>query len=135
VRSYCRTRSDPGERRADGFAATTWAQSTAVRISEVTNIDSPPATAENSRSVYQLDRSEEDCREAMYNCGQLFNVVKNRFWFAHRWIVPVCHGWAAEADAKPTPFEAPQPGVRPPLSPLPRYEDWSFAHEKFLNAK
>jgi hypothetical protein len=47
---------------------TTWAQSTGVQTSEVTNTDSPPATAENSRPVYQLDRSEEDwsglCRQA-----------------------------------------------------------------------
>src|SRR5579859_3134858 len=26
----------------------------------------------------------------------------------------------------PTPLEAPQPGVRPPLSPFPRFQDWSF---------
>ena len=49
-------------------ATTTWAQSTAVQISEVTNTDSPPATAEHSRPDYQLDRSEEDwsglCRHA-----------------------------------------------------------------------
>jgi Alginate export len=41
-------------------ATTTWAQSTGAQISEVTNTDSPPATAENSRPIYQLDRSEED---------------------------------------------------------------------------
>jgi hypothetical protein len=39
-----------------------------VQISEVTNTASPPATAENSRPDYQLDRSEEDwsglCRHA-----------------------------------------------------------------------
>jgi hypothetical protein len=42
-----------------------------VQISEVTNTDSPPATAENSLPVYQLDRSEEDwsglCRQAKAN--------------------------------------------------------------------
>src|SRR5580658_4177408 len=29
----------------------------------------------------------------------------------------------------PTPTDAPQPGVRPPLSPFPRYEDWSFLRD------
>ncbi len=49
-------------------ATTTWAQPTRAQISEVTNTDSPPATAEHSRPDYQLDRSEEDwsdlCRHA-----------------------------------------------------------------------
>jgi hypothetical protein len=46
---------------------TTCAQSAGMQISEVTNTENPPATAENSRPVYQLDRSEEDwsglCRQ------------------------------------------------------------------------
>ena len=29
----------------------------------------------------------------------------------------------------PTPLEAPQPGVRPPLSPFPRFQDWSFLRD------
>ena len=32
----------------------------------------------------------------------------------------------------PTPLDAPQPGVRPPLSPFPRFEDWSFLHDPSL---
>jgi len=29
----------------------------------------------------------------------------------------------------PSPTDAPQPGGRPPLSPFPRYEDWSFLRD------
>jgi len=29
----------------------------------------------------------------------------------------------------PSPTNAPQPGVRPPLSPFPRYEDWGFLRD------
>jgi hypothetical protein len=29
----------------------------------------------------------------------------------------------------PSPLDAPQPGVRPPLSPFPRFEDWSFLRD------
>src|SRR5580692_11588479 len=29
----------------------------------------------------------------------------------------------------PTPLEAPQPRVRPPLSPFPRFQDWSFLRD------
>jgi hypothetical protein len=29
----------------------------------------------------------------------------------------------------PTPLDAPQPGVRPPLSPFPRFQDWSFLRD------
>ncbi len=32
----------------------------------------------------------------------------------------------------PTPAHAPQPGVRPPLSPFPRFEDWSFLRDPSL---
>ena len=32
----------------------------------------------------------------------------------------------------PSPTDAPQPGVRPPLSPFPRYEDWSFLRDPSL---
>src|SRR6516162_2839214 len=32
----------------------------------------------------------------------------------------------------PTPLNAPQPGVRPPLTPFPRYEDWSFLRDPAL---
>jgi hypothetical protein len=32
----------------------------------------------------------------------------------------------------PTPLDAPQPGVRPPLSPFPRFEDWSFLRDPSL---
>lgn len=32
----------------------------------------------------------------------------------------------------PTPLHVPQPGVRPPLSPFPRYEDWSFLRDPSL---
>jgi len=62
----------------------------AVQISEVTNTDSPPATAENSnRPVYQLDRSEEDwsglCRQ-INGRGELWDPVKciglgRPFWY------------------------------------------------------
>jgi hypothetical protein len=70
-------------------ATTTWAQSTGVQISEVTNTDSPPATAENSRPVYQLDRSEEDwsglCRQ-INGRGDLWDPLKciglgRPFWY------------------------------------------------------
>src|SRR5579864_7222424 len=30
----------------------------------------------------------------------------------------------------PSPTDAPQPGVRPPLSPFPRYQDWSFLRDR-----
>src|SRR5579872_2773212 len=60
------------------MTASTWAQSTRAQISEVTNADTPPATAENSRPVYQLDRSEEDwsslCRQ-VNGRGDLFTLV------------------------------------------------------------
>jgi hypothetical protein len=61
-------------------AASTWAQSTSPQISEVTNVDSPPATAENSnRPSYQLDRSEEDwsglCRQ-VNGRGDLWDPLK-----------------------------------------------------------
>ena len=29
----------------------------------------------------------------------------------------------------PSPTDPPQPGVRPPLSPFPRYEDWTFLRD------
>ncbi len=29
----------------------------------------------------------------------------------------------------PSPTDAPQPGVRPPLGPFPTYEDWSFLRD------
>src|SRR5580700_9239149 len=29
----------------------------------------------------------------------------------------------------PSPTDAPQPGLRPPLSPFPRYQDWSFLRD------
>ena len=29
----------------------------------------------------------------------------------------------------PTPLDAPQPGVWPPLSPFPRFQDWSFLRD------
>jgi hypothetical protein len=32
----------------------------------------------------------------------------------------------------PTPLDAPQPGIRPPLTPFPRYEDWSFLRDPSL---
>src|ERR1700739_3829720 len=32
----------------------------------------------------------------------------------------------------PSPLDAPQPGVRPPLSPFPRFEDWSFLRDPSL---
>ena len=32
----------------------------------------------------------------------------------------------------PTPLNAPQPGIRPPLTPFPRYEDWSFLRDPSL---
>jgi hypothetical protein len=32
----------------------------------------------------------------------------------------------------PTPLDAPQPGVRPPLTPFPRFEDWSFLRDPSL---
>ncbi len=32
----------------------------------------------------------------------------------------------------PTPLDSPQPGVRPPLSPFPRFEDWSFLRDPSL---
>src|SRR5260370_42681074 len=32
----------------------------------------------------------------------------------------------------PTPVNAPQSGVRPPLSPFPRFEDWSFLRDPSL---
>jgi hypothetical protein len=32
----------------------------------------------------------------------------------------------------PAPLDAPQPGVRPPLTPFPRYEDWSFLRDPSL---
>jgi alginate export protein len=69
---------------------TTWAQSSGVQISEVTNTDSPPATAENSLPVYQLDRSEEDwsglCRQ-INGRGDLWDPLKcvelrRPFWYA-----------------------------------------------------
>jgi len=61
-------------------AASTWAQSTSTQISEVTNVASPPATAENSsRPGYQLDRSEEDwsglCRQ-VNGRGDLWDPLK-----------------------------------------------------------
>src|SRR5712671_7872109 len=31
----------------------------------------------------------------------------------------------------PTPLDAPQPGVRPPLSPFPRYQDWSLLRDPY----
>jgi Alginate export len=72
-------------------ATTTWAQSAGVQISEVTNVDTPPATAENSnRPVYQLDRSEEDwstlCRQVngRRDLWDPFKCVERRrpFWYA-----------------------------------------------------
>ncbi len=35
----------------------------------------------------------------------------------------------------PTPLHAPQPGVRPPLSPFPRFEDWSFLRDPSLRVE
>jgi Alginate export len=32
----------------------------------------------------------------------------------------------------PSPLDAPQPAVRPPLSPFPRFEDWSFLRDPSL---
>jgi Alginate export len=32
----------------------------------------------------------------------------------------------------PSPTDAPQPGLRPPLNPFPRYEDWSFLRNPSL---
>ena len=32
----------------------------------------------------------------------------------------------------PTPLDVPQSGVRPPLSPFPRFEDWSFLRDPSL---
>lgn len=32
----------------------------------------------------------------------------------------------------PVPLDAPQPGVRPPLGPFPRFEDWSFLRDRSL---
>jgi len=31
-----------------------------------------------------------------------------------------------------SPIDAPQPGVRPPLSPFPRFQDWSFLRDRSL---
>jgi hypothetical protein len=32
----------------------------------------------------------------------------------------------------PSPPDVPQPGVRPPLSPFPRFQDWSFLRDASL---
>jgi hypothetical protein len=54
-----------------------------------------------------------------------------------RWLVilGLCLFLTAALKAQtpdPTPLDAPQPGVRPPLTPFPRYEDWSFLHDPSL---
>jgi Alginate export len=53
------------------------------------------------------------------------------------WLVIVLLGLFATNSLKaqtpdPSPTDAPQPGVRPPLSPFPRYEDWSFLRDPSL---
>jgi hypothetical protein len=68
-----------------------WAQSSIVKLSQVTNADGPPATAGNSsRPVYQLDRSEEDwsglCSQAVKR-DDLWDPLKcvglrRPFWYA-----------------------------------------------------
>jgi Alginate export len=50
-------------------------------------------------------------------------------------ILALCLFATARLQAQtpdPTPLYAPQPGVRPPLSPFPRYEDWSFLRDPSL---
>jgi hypothetical protein len=37
--------------------------------------------------------------------------------------------WLQAQTPDPTPLDAPQPGVRPPLSPFPRFQDWSFLRD------
>jgi hypothetical protein len=54
-----------------------------------------------------------------------------RYWA----ILALCLFVATRLQAQtpdPTPLDAPQPGVRPPLSPFPRYEDWSFLRDPSL---
>jgi hypothetical protein len=37
--------------------------------------------------------------------------------------------WLQAQTPDPTPLETPQPGLRPPLSPFPRFQDWSFLRD------
>jgi NAD(P)-dependent dehydrogenase (short-subunit alcohol dehydrogenase family) len=54
-------------------------------------------------------------------------LVVNRDWARCLAILGLCLFVTAGLQAQtpdPTPLDAPQPGVRPPLSPFPRFEDW-----------
>ena len=47
-------------------------------------------------------------------------------------LCPFVTGVLKAQTPDPTPLDAPQLGVRPPLSPFPRFEDWSFLRDPSL---
>jgi alginate export protein len=50
-------------------------------------------------------------------------------WLAIFWLCLFAANSLKAQTPDPSPTDAPQPGVRPPLSPFPRYEDWSFLRD------
>jgi hypothetical protein len=70
--------------------------------------------------------------EAMHHCGEHFSpstVARGLL------IVGLCLFVTGVVNAQtpdPSPLDVPQPGVRPPLSPFPRFQDWSFLSDASL---
>ena len=71
--------------------------------------------------------------EATRLFGGQFNTAAKRA--RSLWILGFCLFITCVLKAQtpdPSPTDAQQPGVRPPLGPFPRYEDWSFLRDPSL---
>jgi len=68
----------------------------------------------------------------MHHFGERFNAVTLGHWSL---IAGLCLFVTSVLNAQtpdPSPSDAPQPGTRPPLSPFPRFQDWSFLRDASL---
>jgi hypothetical protein len=89
-----------------------------------------------------IKRSRDDCRSGTYEsrCGEAFlrrrrglQNIRGRarlagcFLFCYLSLLGT--GALKAQTPDPSPVDAPQQGVRPPLSPFPRFEDWSFLRD------
>src|SRR5579864_9038354 len=50
-------------------------------------------------------------------------------WLVISWLCLFATGSLKAQTPDPSPTDAPQPEIRPPLTPFPRYQDWSFLRD------
>jgi hypothetical protein len=68
----------------------------------------------------------------MHHFGKRFNAITLGHCLLIAGVCLFVAGVLSAQTPDPSPSGAPQPGTRPPLSPFPRFKDWSFLRDASL---